>query len=328
MNKNYLLERIEELEEEVDTGGGGGSTFPNESTLLKFSETTGELYWDGVQISGGGATLPIDIVDVSGLTLALSEKAEVGHTHPMSDVTGLDTALNGKANTQHTHNMSDVNGLASALSSKADVTELHSHANMAVLNGLGESSGALTYNGSPVGGGGGVTTFTALSDTPSTMVGNAGKMTVVNAAEDALELVDVPSGGGGGGGTAWTSFTFTVRRDPISSGDIQENQGYWRETGDGCVEFYGIFRWIGTGTDALILINFPFTSLIDYKGMSYLPVNMGSSGDRPPLPDDDWYAGFRDNGWLEIKGRNANYPKVGTNGSYRGFTLSGKYPKL
>lgn len=48
MNKNFLKRRIEELE---DSGTGGGTSYPNETTLLKFSENTGGLLWDNTEIT-------------------------------------------------------------------------------------------------------------------------------------------------------------------------------------------------------------------------------------------------------------------------------------
>ena len=43
----------------------------------------------------------------------------------------------------------------------------------------------------------GATAFLSLSDTPTTFASQAGKFAAVNAATDALEFVDAPSGGGG-----------------------------------------------------------------------------------------------------------------------------------
>jgi hypothetical protein len=45
------------------------------------------------------------------------------------------------------------------------------------------------------GGGGGVTSYLALSDTPSSFIGQAGKQPVVNSGETALEFVDILNNG-------------------------------------------------------------------------------------------------------------------------------------
>lgn len=46
--------------------------------------------------------------------------------------------------------------------------------------------------------GGGSTTFKDLTDTPTDYTGQAGKMLVVNTAEDGLDFIDAPAGGGFG----------------------------------------------------------------------------------------------------------------------------------
>lgn len=55
------------------------------------------------------------------------------------------------------------------------------------------------------GGGGGVTTFTALTDTPSTYTAN--KWVKVNASGTALEWTDAPTGTAGAAGSVWYSGT-------------------------------------------------------------------------------------------------------------------------
>lgn len=68
--------------------------------------------------------------------------------------------------------------------------------------------------------GGGVSEFTALTDTPGSYAGQAGKVAVVNGAENAMEFVGQAVGGGGGGGVgvngsaiAYPSVVQTVPTD-------------------------------------------------------------------------------------------------------------------
>lgn len=72
----------------------------------------------------------LSTVATSGSYDDLSDKptsmAPTAHTHAQSDVTGLTAALSGKANATHTHGQSDVTGLADALEAKADATHTHS----------------------------------------------------------------------------------------------------------------------------------------------------------------------------------------------------------
>lgn len=360
MNKNYLLRRIEGVEQTLE-----GSTAPaNKAVLDKFSEQpAGTLLWDGEAVSGSVGT--VTIADVTGLQGELDGKAATGHSHIITDVTGLQGALDGKASASHTHIISEVTGLESALNSKADSTELHSHANKAVLDSLSDVGGSLLYNGSAIGvtsfsdltdvpaaygtpnqilvvnatqdgleyadaaTGGGASEFDTLSDTPANKVGSGGKFLAVNTAEDALEYVDAPAGGGGGGGTAWTSFTLVVRTDRIPSGDIVDNQCYWRETSDGDIEMYGLFNWFSSAANTVIFISLPFFADIDFKGMGYLPVSISGGENRAPLPlSGGWYGGLRDNGFFELKNQDSSYPNVNTGGAPRGFSFYGKFPKL
>ena len=62
--------------------------------------------------------------DVTGLTDALAEKADVEHTHEQADVTGLTDALAEKADVEHTHEQADVTGLTDALAGKLDASRV------------------------------------------------------------------------------------------------------------------------------------------------------------------------------------------------------------
>ena len=72
---------------------------------------------------------------VSGLSTALSGKANKSHTHSQSDITGLSTTLRGKADSTHTHTQGEVTGLTAALNGKADKTYVNSRP--ALFSGVG-----------------------------------------------------------------------------------------------------------------------------------------------------------------------------------------------
>lgn len=60
--------------------------------------------------------------DLSGKPTSMTPTA---HTHAQSEITGLTSALSGKANQTHTHAQSDVTGLSDALAGKAAVNHTH-----------------------------------------------------------------------------------------------------------------------------------------------------------------------------------------------------------
>jgi hypothetical protein len=68
--------------------------------------------------------------DITGLSTALSGKADATHTHSdyalATDVEDLTDTVNRKANATHTHSQSDITGLETALSNKANVNHTHS----------------------------------------------------------------------------------------------------------------------------------------------------------------------------------------------------------
>jgi hypothetical protein len=69
---------------------------------------------DGTDDIGGGVSLPLEIVDVNGLTDSLNAKAATAHTHSTY------------ASTNHNHSVSDINGLQDSLSQRSLVSHTHS----------------------------------------------------------------------------------------------------------------------------------------------------------------------------------------------------------
>lgn len=111
-------------------------------------------------------------------TNLLSAKADSTHTHDdrYFTETEVNTALSGKSDTSHTH--SDKENVLGNPSTDGYV-----------LSSTASGTRSWIANGS----GGGATTFLALTDTPASYTGQAGKIPVVNQAETALEYTSVPS---------------------------------------------------------------------------------------------------------------------------------------
>ena len=66
-----------------------------------------------------------DFARIPALESALTNKADLVHTHAIADVIGLQAALDGRALVLHTHAISDVNGLSDALAGKANTVHTH-----------------------------------------------------------------------------------------------------------------------------------------------------------------------------------------------------------
>lgn len=77
------------------------------------NKTTAAIINDTNQIAGIQTALA-DKVNTTDSRLS-DARTPLAHTHPQSDVTGLTTALSGKADLVHTHAQSDVTGLTTAL---------------------------------------------------------------------------------------------------------------------------------------------------------------------------------------------------------------------
>lgn len=85
------------------------------------------------------------IASITGLTSALSGKANTTHTHSTSDVTGLDSALAGKAPVSHVHDIAGVTGLQAALDSKAALAHSHGISDTTGLQAALDSKAAVSH---------------------------------------------------------------------------------------------------------------------------------------------------------------------------------------
>ena len=112
------------------------------------------------------------------------------------------------------------------------------------LNVTNHSGRISALESSGGGSGGGSSTFTGLTDTPSTLVAN--KWLKVNSSGSALEFTSEPSGSGGGEGG---STTFTALTDTPSDYTGSAGKGLRVNTAGNGVEFYSM---PSIGGDSLI----------------------------------------------------------------------------
>lgn len=142
----------------------------------------------------GIPTLPITIANVSGLQTELNGKAAVSHTHVIADITGLQAELDTIPDLPIA--ISDVTNLQTELNGKLDssaaVTTIGGLTD--VPNNFGTAGQVLAVNSAgtaleyvnQTGSGGGSSTWTGLTDTPSSIT--ADQFVRGNAAGDALEF--------------------------------------------------------------------------------------------------------------------------------------------
>lgn len=98
-------------------GGGGGVTDHGALTGLLDDDHTQYALADGSRGNFAASSHTHAQSDVTGLSTALSGKANSVHAHDPTDVTGLTSLLDGKANAAHTHDLGDVFNLTTILDS-------------------------------------------------------------------------------------------------------------------------------------------------------------------------------------------------------------------
>jgi len=164
-------------------------------------------------LSGRTAADSHPIEAITGLQDELDDKAPILHSHTIGDVDNLQTELDGKSDVGHVHGISEITyldtelaQLSAGISNNADditdnttaislnTAERHSHSNKAVLDvvtdsGVGTQFLADDGTYKPASGGG-ASTFTELTDTPASYIGNEGKRVTVNESGDGLVFLD------------------------------------------------------------------------------------------------------------------------------------------
>lgn len=118
------------------TGGVGDETDPIFNASAAYGISTGDIdNWNDAFAWGNHAGLYSllghghSISDITGLSAALSGKANVSHTHATSEITGLDAALAGKANMSHTHTASNVTDFNSTARVATGISIYHQDGN-------------------------------------------------------------------------------------------------------------------------------------------------------------------------------------------------------
>lgn len=194
--------------------------FYDTSDFIAVAHTGGIYYAQGVENS----TDDVEFVEIANASTGgatnLSTAATANDVTVASD-TGDDATIQGASGTN------------AGVMTSADYTKLDGVEDGAEVNTVDSvfgrtgaiSSSTGDYNGSqvtesttptnytPAGGtvsghlagidsalasaGGGTTTFTGLTDTPSAYTGEAGKVLAVNTGETGVEFIDAPAGGGG-----------------------------------------------------------------------------------------------------------------------------------
>jgi len=155
---------------DLPTGGGGSET--GASIVSKLAALTGNarLSYNNLRDT---PSLRVAIDDTLSGTGASGSPLSVSNPFTAADETKLDGIETGAT---------------------ADQTGSEMVTALSALTG----NARLSYNNlrdTPIGGSG-ATTFTALTDTPSSLTGEGGKYVAVNSAANALEFVDAPSGVG------------------------------------------------------------------------------------------------------------------------------------
>lgn len=98
---------------------------------------TGDVVID----TGGGTAGSVAWENVTGKPDTFTPAA---HTHSQGEITGLTNALSGKADTSHTHAQSDITGLADALNSKANASHTHAYSEITGAPQFAYDSGTQT----------------------------------------------------------------------------------------------------------------------------------------------------------------------------------------
>lgn len=196
---------------DVDTTGItlGQTLVWDGSEFTPGSSGAGDMLKSVYDSVGNGIVNEARAVAWSGVSSKPSTFTPSSHSHDMGDVTGLTGALSGKADTSHTHDQGDITGLTSALSGKADVSHTHAAGDIAsgtlsVARG-GTGASTLTSGSFLQGNGAGAVT----TRTPGQVLSDIGAA----AASHNHSAADINSGTlgvarGGTGASTLTSGSF------------------------------------------------------------------------------------------------------------------------
>lgn len=116
-----------------------------DAELIEYTLTGGTANTDWVQSTYVPTEHTHAIDSVTGLSAALSDKADVNHGHGIANVTGLQTELDSKAPLEHDHAISSVTGLVEALAAKAETSHTHAVSDVDGLASALDDKSALNH---------------------------------------------------------------------------------------------------------------------------------------------------------------------------------------
>lgn len=109
-----------------------GSMISATSTRTGYMDREDKIKLDGIDdganktiVDSSLSSTSVNPVQGKIISSALSEKANVSHTHSIGDIDNLQSALDGKAKVQHNHTFATIINLQSALDGKANTSHTH-----------------------------------------------------------------------------------------------------------------------------------------------------------------------------------------------------------
>jgi len=178
--------------DEIRFNGTVWQRIPNTGGVSSVNGETGSVILDANDVGatpnshiGSGGSQHADATTTTSGFFTPSEKIKLSGISSGATANQTDSYLLSRANHTGTQAQSTITNLTTDLASKQ--ATLVSGTNIKTING----ASILGIGDIVISGGGGGTTFTALTDTPDSYVGNASKVTRVKLDESGLEFVSV-----------------------------------------------------------------------------------------------------------------------------------------
>ena len=213
---NDISDDLATVESEVGEAVANSHTHANKALLDTYTQTNDNIA-DAVSKKhehANKATLDEYTQTEADLSDAVSKKHSHSNKSLLDTYTQTESNLRDAVDKAHSHaNKSTLDLIDSTTKGHYDTayTNTHTHANKTVLDKFGESSGQPTYDGNPIGGGGGGAVNNAYKNI------KVGSTTITASGEDTIEFiagtnvtltpdasnktVTIISSGGGGGST-------------------------------------------------------------------------------------------------------------------------------
>lgn len=213
---NDISDDLATVESQVGEAVANSHTHANKSLLDTYTQTN-ENIADAVSKKhehSNKATLDTYTQTEADLSDAVSKKHSHSNKALLDTYTQTESNLRDAVDKTHAHaNKATLDLIDSTAKGHYDdaYTNMHTHSNKSVLDKFGESSGQPTYNGSPIGGGGGAvnnayknvkvgsTTITASGEDTIEFIAGTNVTLTPDAANKTVTIIS--TGGGGGGST-------------------------------------------------------------------------------------------------------------------------------